>query len=104
MRNNRRLTQSEKEEFKTPRLIITICFVVLMLAYIFLLTTKTVELSSLVSIIIIFAAGILILTLGIVIKMQDKKVELDYESTVTWKLCVVAGVIIIGFGILCLFI
>ena len=101
---NRKVARTEKEEFRWPRLVITITLIILMLAYLFLLTTKTTEFNSVASIIIAIAAGILLITFGVVIKLQERKVDLDYDSTVTWKLCVVAGVIVAGFGIFCIFI
>ena len=103
-KKNRKVAKTEKEEFKWPRLVISICFVVLMITYIFLLTTKTTKYNSIASIIIALTAGALLITFGIVIKLQERKVDLDYDSAVTWKLCVVVGVIIAGFGLFCIFI
>lgn len=91
------------KELKIPRLIISICFVGLFFAYILALTVFKNAYNSPLCIIIMILAGVLLLTLGIVIKMQDRKVDLDYDSIVVWKLCVVAGVIFIAFSIFVLF-
>ena len=89
-------------EYKIPRLIISICFVGLFFAYILMLTVFKNSFSSPLCVIIMVLAGILLATLGIVIKMQDRKVDLDYDSTVVWKMCVVLGIILIGFAIFAL--
>lgn len=103
MRQNRKIAKSEREEYKWPRWVITICFIVLIVAYFFLLTSKKFDYDSPLLIVVAIAAGVLLITLGIVVKMQDKKVDLDYDSTTTWKLCVVFGGLIALFGVICLF-
>ena len=100
---NRKVKKSEKEEFKWPRIIITACLVVLILAYLLCLTSKEFSYNSTICIIIAIAAGVLLISFAVVIKMQEKKVDLDYDSIVVWKLCLVAGVIVAGFGVLCIF-
>ena len=100
---NRKVKKSEKEEFKWPRLIITIALVVLILAYLLCLTSKEFSYNSAVCIVIAIAAGVLLMSFAFVIRMQGKKVDLDYDSIVVWKLCFVAGFIIAGFGVLCIF-
>ena len=89
-------------EFKLPRLIISICFVGLFIAYILILTVTKNAYNSPLAVIIMILAGVLLATLGIVIKMQERKVDLDYDSTVVWKMCVVLGVILVGFSIVVL--
>ena len=96
---NRKVAKSEKEEYKWPRLIITICFAVLLFAYVICLATKSFSYDSPLCIVIAMAAGILLMSLAFVIKMQEKKVDLDYDSIVVWKLCFVAGLLIIAFAI-----
>ena len=100
---NRKIKKSEQEEFKWPRLIITIALVVLILAYLLCLTSKEFSYNSAICIVIAIAAGVLLMSFAFVIRMQGKKVDLDYDSIVVWKLCFVAGVIIAGFGVLCIF-
>lgn len=103
-RKNRKVKKSEKEEYKWPRLIVTISLIALIIAYFICLTSKNITYDSPVCIIIAIAAGVLLMTFAFVIRAQRKKVDLDYDSIVVWKLCFVAGVVIAGFGILCIFI
>lgn len=103
MSKNRKIRDKEKE-FKIPRTIVTICLVGLFLAYILIITATDNPYNSPLCVVIMVLAGALLLTLGIVIKMQDRRVDLDYDSVVVWKMCVVAGIILIGFAIFSLFI
>ena len=96
--------RDEKKELRIPRIIITTCLIILILAYLICLSTKELSYNSVVCIIIAIAAGVFLFTLGMVIRSMNKRVDLDYDSIVVWKLCVVAGVIIAGFGILCIFV
>ena len=92
------------KEFRIPRLIISISFVVLFVAYVLVaVITKDPYKSPLCKVIIIFA-GILLFTFGIVIKRQERRVDLDYDSVVTWKLCIVSGMILILFAVFLFFI
>lgn len=93
-----------KKEFRIPRLIISICLVGLFLAYIFIVSATKNPYNSPICVVIMVLAGVLLFTLGIVIKLQEKRVDLDYDSVVVWKMCVVAGIVLIGFAIFVLFI
>lgn len=91
-----------EKEFRLPRSIITICLLVLIIAYIVCFTVQGGDISSILCAIIAIAAGLFLMTLGIVIKRMDRRVDLDYDSTVTWKLCVVAGILVTTFGVFCI--
>ena len=94
--------RDDKEELKIPRIIITISLIVLAVAYFICLATQKFNAGSILCVIIAIAAGVFLFTLGLVIRSRDKRVDLDYDSIVVWKLCVVSGIIIAGFGIFCL--
>ena len=95
--------RDKSKEYRIPRFIISACFVGLFISYILILTVTKNAYNSPLCVVIMALAGVLLATLGIVIKMQDRKVDLDYDSTVVWKMCVVLGVILIGFSIFALF-
>ena len=94
--------REKDKEFRVPRLVVTISLVALIAAYIICLVTQDFKYDSILCIVIIMAAGIFLGTLGIVIKMMDRRVDLDYDSIVVWKMCIVAGILFVGFGILCI--
>ena len=96
--------RDERKELRIPRIIITTCLIVLIIAYFICLATQELKYNSVVCIIIAIAAGVFLFTLGMVIRSMNKRVDLDYDSIVVWKMCVVAGAIIAGFGILCIFV
>ena len=96
--------RDERKELRVPRIIITISLIVLIIAYFICLATKELSYNSVICIIIAIAAGTLLFTLGMVIRSMNKRVDLDYDSIVVWKMCVVAGVVIAGFGVLCIFV
>lgn len=98
----RKKIKTKEEEFKIPRLIITLSLISLIIAYVICIATGF-EITSVGPIIILMSVGVLLSTLGIVIKMQERKVDLDYDSVVVWKLCVVAGIILLTLGISCFF-
>ena len=104
MRNNRKVRLSEKNEYRIPRLIITLSLVGLIVAYILVATITKSPYKSPLCKVIVALSGVLLLTMGIVIKKQEDKVELDYDSIVVWKLCVVAGVAFIAFAVFLFFI
>ena len=93
-----------KKELRIPRIIITTCLIVLIIAYFICLATQQLKYNSIVCIIIAISAGVFLFTLGLVIRSMNKRVDLDYDSIVVWKLCVVAGVLISGLGVLCIFV
>lgn len=92
--------KTREEKFKIPRLIISVSFVGLMTAYILCLASGF-DITSIGPIIIMLCAGVLLFTLGIVIKKQGDVVDLDNESVIVWKLCVVFGLILFLAGIFC---
>ena len=91
-----------EKEYRIPRLIITISLLVLIVAYIIVFTVQGFKVDSVACAIIAMASGIFLTTLGVVIKRQDRRVDLDYDSIVVWKMCVVSGILVIAFGIICL--
>ncbi len=96
-----RRTRNIEKEFRLPRLIISLCFIGLFIAYIIVAVVTKNPYKSPLCKVIIFLAGVLLFTFGIVIKRQERRVDLDYDSVVVWKLCVVSGVILMG-GAICL--
>lgn len=96
-----RRTRNIEQEFRLPRLIISLCFIGLFIAYIIVAVVTKNPYKSPLCKVIIFLAGVLLFTFGIVIKRQERRVDLDYDSVVVWKLCVVSGVILMG-GAICL--
>ena len=104
MRKHRKVATSTPNEFRIPRLIISLSFVGLFVAYILVATITKSPYESPLCKVIVALSGILLFTLGIVIKRQGNKVDLDYDSIVVWKLCVVAGVVLILFAVFLLFI
>ena len=93
-----------EKEFRIPRLIITISLLVLIIAYFIVFTVQGFKVDSIACAIIAMTAGIFLMTLGVVIKRQDRRVDLDYDSIVVWKMCVVAGILVFVFGVFCLLI
>ncbi len=94
--------RDDKEELRVPRIIITISLIVLAVAYFVCLAVQDFKYNNILCIIIALAAGVFLFTMGLVIRSRNKRVDLDYDSIVVWKLCVVSGVIIAGFGLFCL--
>ena len=92
------------KEFRIPRLIISLSFIGLFVLYVIIaVITKDPYKSPLCKVIIILA-GILLFTFGVVIKRQEQRVDLDYDSIVVWKLCAVSGIILISFAVFLFFI
>ena len=99
----RRKIRNVEKEFKLPRLIISLCFIGLFISYIIIAVVTKDPYKSPLCKVIIFLSGVLLLTFGIVIKRQERRVELDYDSVVVWKLCVVCGILLISFAAFSLF-
>lgn len=91
-----------EKEFLIPRMVITISLIALIIAYVVCLTVSNFKYTSLACSIIAIAAGTFLMTLGIVIKRLDRRVDLDYDSMVVWKMCVVSGILVVTFGCFCL--
>lgn len=91
-----------ESEYKVTRIVVTTLFVVLIAIYFlyFMLGGKGLPL---VSSIIIFLIGILLFIFGLTIYQQRKKIELGYDETVVWKLCVSSGVICVIVSFIILF-
>ena len=98
-----RKARNIEKEFRLPRLIISLCLIGLFVAYIIVSVVTKNPYKSPICKVIIFLAGVLLFTFGIVIKRQERRVDLDYDSIVVWKLCVVSGFILIGAAAFLLF-
>ncbi|MCR5307554.1 MAG: hypothetical protein K6E24_00975 [bacterium] len=96
---NRRIRRPVEKEFQLPRFIITLSLVGLLIAYILVATITKSPYESPLCKVIVALSGVLFFTLGIVVKRQGNKVDLDYDSIVVWKMLVVLGILLICFSV-----
>lgn len=90
-----------ESEYKTTRLIVSICFIALIVFYVIYLAVDG-GATALVSSIIIFIMGVLLCIFCYTIYQQKKKVQLGYDDMVVCKICGVCGVLLILVSIVVL--
>lgn len=103
MSDDKKPKQYGKSEYKVARIIVSCCFIGLMICYGLTILIGSDPFSFMPAIIMILA-GILVFVFAIIIWKQKNKVELEYDDVVVYKLCGVAGVLLFIFGIVCLII